>query len=199
MTHGLATKSRTDHVRRQVRGPHLAPESLGAAAPSTTPSQAAAPHSDNGVVRMRTRRPRRDGATRVGAVVPLDSDKRASLAKPLAALGWEKTTKLVAEVDGHRVVVRAGERTAERPWLVAVRVSAGRLGLPPTLTGALAVDGGDQVLAVALPASGELRLVAAADALQELTGELQPDEAAGGASSAAPSVPSTRVRPAFGM
>lgn len=200
MTHGLAAKHHTDHRRRQIRGPQLAPESLGAAdATSPATGRKGDRAGDSVVVPLQAARPRRDGAIRIGAVVPLDSDKRASLAKPLAALGWDHTTKLVAEVHGHRVVIRTGAPTAAQPWLVPVRTAGGRLSLPPTLTGALAVDGGDQVLAVALPASGELRLLAAADALQELTGELpteQPDTAP--AAPAGTFARRTRVRPAFG-
>lgn len=201
MTHGLATKNRTAHVRRQIRGPHLAPESLAPSTPADG-SQDTGASSSGVVVPLRTRRPARDGATRVGAVVPLDADHRASLGKPLAALGWDRTTALVAEVHGHRAVVRPGQPTAHQPWLIRIRVSAGRITLPPTLTGALMVGGGDQVLAVALPATGELQLFPAADALQQLTGEQPPNQADSGAAAGAPSparpAPRTRVRPAFG-
>ena len=49
---------------------------------------------------------------------------------------------------------------------------AGRLQLPPNVTGALALLPGDQVVAVALPSEGELVVHAAADVLQGLTGVL---------------------------
>lgn len=93
MTHGLATKHRTAHLRRQVRGPELAPETLGAGTPAAADPATPGVGADAGgvVVRLPSFRPRRDGATRVGAVVPLDADHRASLPKPLAALGWDRT------------------------------------------------------------------------------------------------------------
>lgn len=73
--------------------------------------------------------------------------------------------------------------------------------IPPTVTGALDVAAGDQVLAVALPGTGRLQLLAAADALQEATGEFAPDPVAPAAVEEA-TVPApasrTRVRPAFG-
>jgi hypothetical protein len=201
MTHGLATHHQIAHVRRQIRGHMLAPESLGAALTPDKSGHNAGTSNGTVVVPLHTGRPRRDGATRIAALVPLDCDNRASLAKPLAALGWDRTTRLVAEIYGHRAVVRAGEPTETQPWLVAIRVSGARLSLPPTLTGALAVGGGDQVLAVALPATGELQLFAAADALQELTGDLPRDPAnadSAAASTATQPAPRTRVRPAFG-
>jgi hypothetical protein len=199
MIHGLAGKHRTDHLRRQIRGPALAPETLGSHPEPAAGSPELLAAADAVVMPLRASRPQRDGATRVGALVPLDQDKRASLAKPLAALGWDKDSKLIAEVHGASIVVRAGEPMLQRPWLVRIRISAGRLTLPPTVTGALRVEAGDQVLAVALPAQGELRIHAAADALQQVTGELEPVKpAAPERAGAGPPASRTRVRPAFG-
>lgn len=172
MTYGLQTKNHTDHLRGRIRGSQLAPETLSA---GTAPGDAGAVSPV--VVPLRARRPPRDGTARVGAVVPLDRDHRASLAKPLAALGWDRSTDLVAEVHGPRAVIREGKPTTRQPWLVPMKVCAGRLTLPPALTGALAVRGGEQVLAIALPTTGELQLLAAADVLQELTGERPKDAA----------------------
>ena len=141
------------------------------------------------VVPIGARRPRRDGALRVGAVVPLDRDHRASLSRPLAALGWDRTTALVDEVEGHRVVVRAGAPTKRRPWLVPVKV-----------TGALDVRAGDQIIVIALPGASEMRVAAAADALQELTGELVPDRVPEPVAQyeVESAKPRSQVRPAFG-
>ncbi len=158
MTHSLNAKVRSDHARRQIRGIHLAPESVSRS-------------GNDVVVPIRPTRPPRDGVARVGAVVPLDQDHRASLAKALGALGWDRATPLVAQIDGHRAVVREGKRL--HPWQIPVRVASGRVTLPPTLTGALRVGPGDQVLAITLPDRGELHL-AAADALQDITGALTP-------------------------
>lgn len=116
----------------------------------------------------------RDGARRHGAIVPLDGQHRASLGKPLTAMGWTCATPLVAVLrDGHAVVsVRDGGGS---PATVALTVDADkRLQLPPTIVASLVLGSGDQVVAIALPDAGELHLHAARDVLQQLTGPLQP-------------------------
>lgn len=137
----------------------------------------------------------------MGALGPLDGDNRASLGKLLPALGWDTTTPLVAVIDGHTAVVRVGKRTRRAPWLIAVRATGGRMTLPPPVTGALGIAPGEQVIAIALPDRGELRLLAAADGLQELTGHLDAlptAEPAAQTGRGAPVPVKTRVRAAYG-
>ncbi|GAA3565694.1 hypothetical protein GCM10022197_21960 [Microlunatus spumicola] len=197
MTHGLSARIRSNHVRSRIRGPYLAPESINVASvddfdgvgagyvrPPSTPRPAAA---------------RRDGLVRIGALVPMDSTHRVSLAKPLAALGWDTGTDLVVAIEGRQGVVRPGKPTRDNPWLIPARVAGGRLTVPPPLTGALALSAGDQVLAIAFPAFDELRLLSAADALQELTGTLTVDDVVPTVTVAPARVGvSTRIRPAYG-
>ncbi len=162
MSAGLSTTRQTQHVVRNIRGrAHVAPghhEQWEPAEAPITPLR-------------RSVRPVRDGAHRVGAIVPLDSQHRASLGKAATALGWDSSTSLVLIVDRDRAVIRAGKLTDAR--FVPVQLDrAGRLQLPPVACGALRLLPGDQVVAVAMPDERELALHAASDVLQDLTGVL---------------------------
>jgi hypothetical protein len=164
MPHGLDTKIRTERAVANIRGRYPAP--LTVMASSGTDGGA-----DVVALPRREPRPARDGAKRWGGCVPLDAGGRVSLGKGLAALGWDAATTLVATCSPREVVVRAGR--ADAPTLVPVPVDEDRrLTLPPTVTGALDVARGEQVVAVAVPATGELHLRAAADVLQQVTGDL---------------------------
>jgi len=162
MSAALSTARQNRHTVRAIRGRgHIAPGQHERVEPAEAPI----------VLRRRADRPVRDGAVRVGAAVPLDSQHRASLGKPAAALGWDSATSLVLSVERDRAVVREGRRTS--PDLTTVLLDrTGRLQLPPNAVGALALLPGDQVIAIALPHERELVLYAAADVLQGLTGVL---------------------------
>ena len=204
--HGLPTATRNRHLVAAIRGtgsdtaaPNDQAGSKPAPLPARRPSGAGTPErpADVAVV-VRHRRPRRaprDGAVRVGAIVPLDAQGRAAVGKPAAALGWTNTTALVLVVEDDRVVVREGKRT--EPRLVTVRLDAQvRLTLSPTVIGALRLAPGAQVVVVATPVTGELSVHAAADVLQDLTGVLA--AAAAPAGSGAPhAAPTGRRRSSF--
>jgi bifunctional DNA-binding transcriptional regulator/antitoxin component of YhaV-PrlF toxin-antitoxin module len=115
--------------------------------------------------------PARDGVTRVGALAALDRGHRVNAAKALRALGWTTGDRLVAHVQGRSAVLtrRAQEKYADVP----VRVDEDhRLLLPPAVVARLDLGTGAQVLLIAIPGTGELHVVAAADALCRLTGPL---------------------------
>ena len=138
----------------------------------------------------RDARPARDGAARRGGIVPLDAQNRIAGGKLLAALGWAAGQPIVASCEPGRAVLRAG--AADTPLLVPVQVDSDRrLLLPPTVTGALGVAPGAQVVAVAVPATGMLLLLAAADVLQQLTGPL-PDAAVAAPEQTTHSAPGSR-------
>ena len=162
MPHGLDTHRRTRHQVSALRPARLpAPETVTAARQASAPLvvRTAPPETP----------PARDGAERRGAVVPVDAQHRVAAGRLLAALGWHAATGLVASCRPGAVVVRPG--TADSPLVVPVRADAERrLTLPPTALGSLGVNAGDQVVAVAVPATGELHLLAAADVLAQLTG-----------------------------
>ena len=168
MPHPLDTAIRNGHAVERIRSRYPAPHTVLAEA------QAASSGATSGQVlplARREARPARDGARRSGAIAPLDGQCRVSLGKVLSVLGWDATTQLVACCRPREVVLTAGTATA--PTLTPVPVDDDRrLTLPPTVTGSLDVGRGDQVVAVAVPATGELHLRAAADVLQHLTGEL---------------------------
>lgn len=193
---GFAAKKRADHQISAIRPSlMLAPDSLR---PRANGGEGAAASSGE-VVAMPTMRPRRDGVDRQGALVPLDGNNRVFATKPLAALGWDAATALVAEVRGSTAVVRRGVRTADAAWLLPTRVdSKARLRLPPGVKGALQVHCGDQVVVCAVPDTGELHLSAAVDALQALTGAIHSEEVedTSGATPADSAQPPTRVRAA---
>lgn len=194
---GFAAKKRADHQISAIRPSlMLAPDS----ARSCTNGGEAAAAPAGEVVAMPTSRPRRDGVDRQGALVPLDSNNRIFATKPLAALGWDAETPLVAEVRGSTAVVRRGVRTADAAWLLPTRVdSKARLRLPPGVKGALQVHCGDHVVVCAVPDTGELHLSAAGDVLQALTGVIRLENAeatAGEAPTTSVQQPQTRVRPA---
>ena len=190
MPSGLDTSVRTAHTVAGIRGPRMpSPQTLTAApAADALADVVALPH--------REVRPARDGATRRGGIVPLDGQNRIAAAKLLGPLGWGAGQPLVAGCGPGRAVLRAG--AADSPLLVPVPVDSDRrLTLPPTVTGALGVGPGEQVLAVAVPATGELLLRAAADVLQELTGPLPQATPAPPAAAPAPAGRGgrSRVRP----
>lgn len=174
----------------------LAPDSLRSRANGGD----AAAASSSEVLAVPTTRPRRDGVDRQGALVPLDSNNRVFATKPLAALGWDAETPLVAEVRGSTAVVRRGVRTADAAWLLPTRVDRkARLRLPPGVKGALQVHCGDQVVVCAVPDTGELHLSAASDVLQALTGAIHLADAEGTSGATrtdSERKPQTRVRPA---
>jgi hypothetical protein len=179
-SHGLDTAIRTQHAVTAIRGAS-SPASALPAPDTITARRAAAREADGtaSVVPIRRQpRPVRDGARRHGVIVPLDGQHRASLGKPLTAMGWTAGTPLVAVLrDGHAVVsVRDGGGS---PATVALTVDADkRLQLPPTIVASLVLGAGDQLVAIALPDEGELHLHAAGDVLQQLTGPLQPPASA---------------------
>jgi hypothetical protein len=187
-SHGLDTALRTQHAVTAIRGPRYP-------APDTITARRAAAREAEGtrVVPIRPQpQPVRDGARRHGAIVPLDGQYRASLGKPLTAMGWTRATPLAAVLrDGHAVVsVRDGGGS---PATVTLTVDADkRLQLPPTIVASLALSGGDQVVAIALPDEGELHLHAATDVLQQLTGPLQPPASPSKPEATAPPVTGTR-------
>ena len=161
-THGLDTAIRARHACAGAARHQLPrPDTLA-------PRRAAAGHGAPVVAQPRPRtRPARDGARRHGAVAPLDGQHRASLGKTLAVLGWTGATPLAAVLrDGHaEVSVREG---AGSPATVPLTIdAAGPPQLPPTLVGGLDLRGGDQVVAIALPGTGELHLPPAGDVLQQ--------------------------------
>jgi hypothetical protein len=163
MSATLSTARQGQHTISNIRGSrHVAPGQHAPVAPAAAPV----------TLLRRSVRPVRDGAPRVGSIVPLDSQHRASLRKPAAALGWDNSTRLVLSVERDRAVVREGKRTESHLTKVALD-RTGRLQLPPNVTGALALLPGDQVVAVALPSERELVIHAAADVLQGLTGVLE--------------------------
>lgn len=167
MPHPRDTAIRKGHALARIRSPYAAPRTVMA------DIGAAADGSEAPVVPLPRRegRPARDGARRSGAIAPLDSQNRVSLGKVLGTLGWSASTALVATCRPREVVITAGSPTL--PTLIRVPVDEDRrLTLPPTVTGALSVSRGEQVVAVAVPATGELHLRAAADALQQITGAL---------------------------
>lgn len=162
MPHGLDTSIRTARVVGRIRAPFPSPRAVSAAVD---------PGADADVVPLPRRdgAPARDGVERRAAVGLLDGQNRLSLGKVLTALGWDAATPLVAVCSPREVVITAG--TALRPTLTPVPVDGDRrLTLGPTITGALDVGPGEQVVAVAVPSVGELHLRAAADALQLITG-----------------------------
>lgn len=163
MPHGLDTKIRTAHAVANIRGRYPAPLTVMASGGTDALADVVAlPRRDA---------PARDGVDRRGVCVPLDGGNRVSLGKILAALGWDAATTLVATCSPREVVVRVG--LAGTPTLIPVPVDDDRrLTLPPSITGALDVARGQQVVAVAVPATGELHLRAAADVLQQVTGVL---------------------------
>lgn len=169
MPHGLNTHIRNAHAVANIRGGRYpAPLTVMASTGTDAGTDAVA---DVVALPRRDARPARDGVARPGALAPLDGGNRVSLGKVLAALGWDAGTALVATCSPREVVVRAGR--ADAPTLIPVPVDSDRrLTLPPSVTGALDVARGEQVLAVAVPATGELHLRAAADVLQQVTGEL---------------------------
>jgi hypothetical protein len=169
MPHPLDTAIRNGHAVARIRSPYAAPRTVMAAAEAAVDG-----HTEAQVVPLPRRdpRPARDGIRRCGAIAPLDGQNRVSLAKVLVPLGWDASTALVATCRPREVVITAAIATA--PTLTAVPVDDDRrLTLPPTVTGALDVGRGEQVVAVAVPATGELHLRAAADVLQQVTGALE--------------------------
>jgi hypothetical protein len=165
MPHGLATANRLAHTARAIRGAsYPAPETLTAGAGLRVADIIALPH--------RAARPARDGAARFGGIAALDAQHRVSAAKVATTLGWPAGTPLIATTLSGAVTITAGR--ADTPFVVPVPLDADRrLTLPPTLTGALGVTAGEQVVLIAIPAAGELRLLAAADALQLITGPVE--------------------------
>ena len=102
-----------------IRGPRYpAPETV-------TARRAAAREADGArVVPMRPQpQPTRDGARRHGAIVPLDGQHRASLGKPLTAMGGTCATPLVAVLRGGHAVVTVREGGGS-PATVALTVDA---------------------------------------------------------------------------
>jgi len=143
--------------------------------------------------------PARDGATRPTALGALDDHHRLSLRQVLPTLGWDSTTDLVATFEDGHGVIRAGR--CDRPTVTRVKApdNLARLTLPPFLTGALDVRTGDQVLAVAALATGELHVHAAADVAQALTGPVtSQQELSPPATLPSPATGRGRVRPRFG-
>jgi hypothetical protein len=89
--------------------------------------------------------------------VPLDGQYRASLGKPLTAMGWTCATPLVAVLRAGRAVVSVRDGGGS-PATVARTVDADkRLQSLPTIVASLVLSGGDQVVAIALPDEGEPR------------------------------------------
>jgi hypothetical protein len=167
MPAGLDTARRTAARVAAIRAPYPGTDTLTArtAVPEPPSAPALAP-----VVHLadRTRREVRDGAHRVSQVAKIDAQNRINLGKVLGPLGWDASTFLVAGPERGHIVVRA---RADSPLLTRVPVDAGRrLTLPPVVLGALDVRPGQQVQAVGVVDTGELHLVATADALQIFTG-----------------------------
>lgn len=165
MPHPLDSRIRTAHAVANIRGSLMrSPDGPHADRPNEHAGTAT-------VLTLPIPAPVRDGVRRTGALAPTDNQGRVHLRKATTALGWEPGTRLVARVDGRSAVVRPGERKSPLDTPVTAD-REGRLALPPVVVAALDLHPGDQVLAIAVPATGQLRLHAAADALQELTGPL---------------------------
>ena len=183
MPHALDSLVRTQFAVSAIRGTAAAPLTEHSAAVVDSISAAARAAATDALLRPPAR-PVRDGARRPAALAALDDHHRISLRAVAGALGWDKSTQLVATVEDGRGVIRAGLRARPSQTKVRPLDSGLRLTLPPSLAAALDVEAGEQVLAVAVLAAGELHLHAAADVLQSLTGPV-----------AAPGAPEATVTP----
>ena len=164
MTHGLATHRNTSAF---LTGMHGRPDGYPAQAPTAPVAQ---------VVHMRPAltAPVRDGAVRVGAMSSMDSGNRVCIARAAVAAGWAAGASIVVTCQGGKVVARPGVRTA--PTDHASRYQDGRLTLPATVRARLELIAGDQVIVTSVPGTDSVLIVAAAEALQLLTGPVEVPE-----------------------
>jgi hypothetical protein len=115
--------------------------------------------------------PALDDTDRVAVLTMADPQHRIGVGKATKPLGWSAGTSLVATCAGGRVTVSAAPRTSPAQQSVTLD-SKGRLRLGSSAVAVLNADPGAQVLAIAVPATGELVLLPAAAALALLTGPL---------------------------
>lgn len=115
--------------------------------------------------------PALDDTDRVAVFTMADLQHRIGVGKVTKPLGWDAGTALVATSDAGRVTVSAAPRSSPAQQSVTLDCK-GRLRLGPSAVAVLNADPGAQVLAIAVPATGELVLLAAAAALAQLTGPL---------------------------
>jgi hypothetical protein len=113
--------------------------------------------------------PALDDTDRVAVFTMADPQHRIGVGKVTRPLGWDPGTALVAICAGGRVTVSAAPRTSPTQQSVTLDCK-GRLRLGPSAVAVLHADPGAQVLAIAVPATGELVLLPAAAALAQLTG-----------------------------
>jgi hypothetical protein len=169
--HALDSHIRTSHAVARIRPSlFLAPDTVRPGPPGQASGSSAE------AVPAGAARPKPDGAARHGTIAPVDGQGRVHLRKALASMGWSESTGLVAEVSPQRAVVRAG--AVARPTDIPLALDKqGRLSLSPTVVAALSLREADQVLAIAVPATGELHVCAAASVLQDITGTVEPEPA----------------------
>jgi hypothetical protein len=116
-----------------------------------------------------TSQPVTDTLTRVGAMVAMDNQNRIAAGKLAKPLGWSLGTPLLAHCAGDRVSIVSGIQTS--PAQIALCLGDDcRLTLPPAAVAVLGLTKNDQVLAIAIPATGELLLRNASVVLAEATG-----------------------------
>jgi hypothetical protein len=180
-----ADTHRVASIRRQFPVP-------GDLAPGARPGAGSAP----AVPLFRpTAAPADDGIERIGAFIALDGQNRIAATKVTKPLGWSADTSLIARCVGGRVTITAGTRANAADIPVPLD-STGRLTLPPTACASLMASAGVQLIAVAVPATGELVLANAAGALASVTGPIDAPAPAVEPPAPAPPAP-TRVRSAF--
>ena len=115
--------------------------------------------------------PALDDTDRVAVLTMADPQHRIGVGKATKPLGWSAGTALVATCAGGRVTVSAAPRSSPAQQSVTLD-SKGRLRLGSSAVAVLNADSATQVLAIAVPATGELVLLPAAAALAQLTGPL---------------------------
>jgi hypothetical protein len=113
--------------------------------------------------------PALDGVVRVPSFARCDRQHRINVGKATAPLGWTPATALVATCNSGRVSVIAAPKTSPAQQCVTLD-DKGRLRMGPAASAILRLDPTAQVLAIAVPVTGELVLMPAAAALEVLTG-----------------------------